>query len=224
MAFNGNIARFFGLLLLASFAAHSGAALGQGGFYGGYGYGGFRGYHSSTAYESYQRGYADVVRAAGEYNLNTAHAASITEDAISKRLDNRLKATHTYFQMREANRQYRREQETPALSSEQLYRIAAEQAPETLAASDLDPLTGAIAWPPILQRDEFADARTTLNGLFQLRANEGNASSYVIEIQQVAQQALAQLKANIRSYPAPEYLAGKRFLESLAYSARAPNL
>ena len=180
-------------------------------------------HHASTLAEGAQRGFADVVRSAGQYNLDTAQAQNIQQDSVSKYLDNRLKGTDTYFQMREANRQYRQRLETPPLSSEQLYRIAAEQAPKTLAASDLDPLTGDISWPIVLQGDEYEEARTKLEGLFALRAKEGD-SSYVFQIQQVANETLAQLKANIRNYPPPEYLQAKRFLESLAFSARAPNL
>ena len=187
------------------------------------GYGSHYGYHASTAAESYQRGFADVVRSAGQYNLDTAQAANIGQATVSKYLDNRAKGTDTYFQMRQANRQYRKQLETPPLSSEQLYRIAREQAPKTLASSDLDPLTGDIAWPLVLQQDEYEDVRTKLEGLFALRATEGS-SSHVFEIQQTANEALAQLKANIRNYPAPEYLKAKKFLESLAFSARAPNL
>lgn len=189
---------------------------------GPYGWGG--GYHhASTVQEGIQRGFADVVRSAGQYNLDTAAASSIQQDAVSKYLDNRLKGTNTYFEMRRANDQYRRSEQTPPLSSEQLYRIAAEQAPETLASSELDPLTGEISWPLVLQGDEYSDIRNKLEGLFILRAKNGD-SQYVFQIQEVANEALTQLKANIRNYPAPEYLKAKRFLESLAYSARAPNL
>lgn len=186
-------------------------------------YGGNVSYHSSTVAEGAQRGLADVVRSAGEYNLNTAQAASTAQDAISKNLDNHMKATNTYFEMRLANRQYQKQLETPPLSSEQLYRIAAQEAPKPLPANYLDPLTGQISWPVALQGDEYADVRTKLDGLFTLRAKEGS-SHYVFQIQDVANEALAQLKANIREYPAPEYLQSKRFLESLAFSARAPNL
>ena len=183
--------------------------------------GGYR--HASTAAEGAQRGFADVVRSAGEYNLNTAQAASIGQDTVSKYLDNRMKGTSTYFQMRQANDQYRRAEKTPPLSSEQLYRIAAEKAPKELSSSDVDPLTGQIAWPPVLQGDAFADTRTKLEALFVQRA-KGGSSDYVFQAQQVAKEALTLLKANIRNYPASEYLQAKRFLERLAFTARAPHL
>ena len=213
---------FVGLLAMVAVVAMSHNTYAQRYVDGPWGWGG--GYHhASTAAEGYQRGFADVVRSAGQYNLDTAQAANIGQDTVSKYLDNRAKGTDTYFQMREANRQYRRQLETPPLSSEQLYRIAAEQAPKTLAASDLDPLTGDISWPLVLQGNEYEELRTKLDGLFALRAKQG-VSSHVFEIQDVANEGLAQLKANIKDYPPPEYLKAKRFLESLAYSARAPNL
>jgi hypothetical protein len=180
-------------------------------------------YHSSTVQEGIQRGFADVVRSAGQYNLDTAQANVVNQQAVSAYLDNRMKGTDTYFQMREANRQYRRQLETPPLSSQQLYRIAAEQAPKALSSSELDPLTGQIAWPLVLQGNEYEEMRTKMEGLFTLRNKTGD-SQYVFQIQDEANAALAQLKANIRDYPANEYLQSRKFLESLAFSARAPNL
>ncbi len=134
-----------------------------------------------------------------------------------------MKATDTYFQMRQANAAYRKAEETPALSSQQLFRLAADQAPKTLAASDLDPLTGDITWPLVLQEDTYTDYRTKLQTLFDHR-NSGSAPANVFDIQNVANEALATLKANIGNYPAPEYLKAKKFLESLAFTARAPYL
>lgn len=180
-------------------------------------------YYSSTVQEGAQRGFADVIRSKGQYNLDTAQAASTLQDAASKYLDNRMKATDTYFQMRQANAAYRKAEAIPALSSQQLFRLAAEQAPKTLTSSDLDPLTGDITWPLVLQEDIYTDYRTKLQKLFDNR-HTGSAPTNVFDIQNVANEALATLKSNISAYPAPEYLKAKKFLESLAFTARVPYL
>ena len=65
------------------------------------GWGGWGG--SSTVAGSYAHGYADVVRSAGEAELNDSIAAGNYADSRSKEIDNRLKATQTYFQMRDIN-------------------------------------------------------------------------------------------------------------------------
>ncbi len=62
-------------------------------------------YHSSTAAEGAARGMADVIRSAGDYNLRTSEAARNVEEARSRNLDNRLKSTQTFFEMRRVNRE-----------------------------------------------------------------------------------------------------------------------
>lgn len=182
-------------------------------------------HHASTYAEGAQRGFADVVRSAGAYNLMTAEAATVAEDARSKYLDNRLKATNTYFEMRRANEQYRRAEQTPPLTTEQLFRIASERAPDRLSSSELDPLTGELAWPTVLQSPAYEPYRAQLEGLFAERARSGGVAggSDYFEIRRVAQACRDELKSNIRDYPPSEYLRARNFLESLSYSARIPS-
>jgi hypothetical protein len=190
-----------------------------------YGYGDGYSYHSSTYAEGVQRGFADVVRSAGEYNLNTSEAAINYTQARSMQLDNRMKATNTYFDMRRVNKQAREEEAGPRLSTEQLYRIAAESAPKRLSSSAVDPLTGGIAWPLVLREDMFTEHRDKLQDLFTERASSGGAigPENYLEIQQLVQVTLADLKTIINDYPANDYLQAKRFLESLAITARTPS-
>jgi hypothetical protein len=178
-------------------------------------------YHSSTYAEGVQRGFADVVRSAGEYNLNTSEALINVEEARSANLDNHLKYANTYFEMRAVNRQAREAERGPRLSTEQLFRIAQEQAPNRLTSSDLDPLTGDITWPIVLQGNEYNEYRQTLSTLFADRAREGGTVNIneLQEIRRTADAALATLRANIKLYPANEYLRARRFLENLSFSA-----
>jgi hypothetical protein len=181
---------------------------------------GWGGYHASTAAEGYQRGFADVVRSAGEADLNHSAAAQNWEQARSMRMDNHLQYANTYFEMRQINRQARAAEAGPRLSSEQLFRIAQEQAPTRLTSSDLDPLTGDITWPIVLQDTPFAEYRQSLSALFADRAREGGTVtiSELTEIRRTADAALATLRDNIRNYPANDYLRARRFLENLSFS------
>jgi len=181
---------------------------------------GYPSYHSSTAAEGIQRGFADVVRSAGEADLNHSAAAQNWEQARSMRMDNHLQYANTYFQMRQINRQARAAEAGPRLSTEQLFRIAQEQAPNRLSNSDLDPLTGDITWPIVLQDTPFAEYRQTLTNLFADRAREGGTVtiSELGEIRRTTDAALATLKENIRNYPANDYLRARRFLENLSFS------
>ncbi len=130
-----------------------------GGYYGSY-------YHSSTAAESYQRGFADVVRSAGAANLMNSAAAKNVEEARSQYIDNRLKATKTYFEMKRYNKEYRDANQKPRPTSEQLFRLAKEATPKRLSPAELDPVTGKITWPAALNTEDYATYRDALNGLF----------------------------------------------------------
>src|SRR5947209_12006414 len=72
----------------------------------------------STAAQSYAAGYADVVRAAGEAEVNDSIAAGNYADARSKEIDNRLKGTQTYFQMKDINKKWQEANKIPPLTQE----------------------------------------------------------------------------------------------------------
>jgi hypothetical protein len=185
----------------------------------GYGYGGF-GYHSSTAEEGVQRGFADVVRSAGMNNLMNSEAAKNWEDARKKYMENRMQATQTYFDMRRYNEDARRAERGTPLSTEQYVRLARQQAPDRLSVSQLDPLSGYISWPAPLRRNEYATDRAVLESMFKQRA-AGTAANYD-EIRMACSALQDKLKANISTFMANDFIAAKKFVESLSYELSAP--
>lgn len=196
-----------------------------GGYYGGY-YGGdpYANYGASTVAEGNMRGMSDMIRSAGVNSLLNSQAAINYEQARSADYDNRLKYEQTYFEMKQMNDSYRASQRRPPMSSEYFAKLAAKQAPDRLSSAALDPVTGAIAWPRLLQIDTFAPYREKLDALFAQRtASHGHIGEETYsEIRQTTDRMLATLKKNIRSYPPEDYLTAKNFIESLSYEARFP--
>lgn len=209
--------RVFGSITFLVSAAMSAVAIAQpyGGWGGWGGWGG--GYHSSTVEEGIQRGHADVIRSRGAANLMNSEAAGNYQDAYKKYLDNRMDATNTYFEMRAANRAYREAERGPRATREQLERLAKLRAPEPLSPSELDPLTGQIEWPLLLQQDDFAENRTKLDQLYAERAEKGHLTfDQMNQVKQVSTAMQYDLKANIDRYPPQQYVQSKKFLEGLA--------
>jgi hypothetical protein len=103
------------------------------------------------------------------------------------------------------------------LSMEQYVRLAREQAPEPLTATQLDPLTGTISWPAPLRAPVYDEKRKRIERLFQDRA-----TGYVVygEIHQAVQQFLEELKLQVDVLPANDYVDAKKFLDSLVWAAR----
>lgn len=180
---------------------------------------------ASTPGESHARGMADVVRSQGVYNLTTSQAAINMTEAQSRYIDNRDQWTNTYFQMRDANRKYRAAERGPRPSMENLVRYAQAGKPKQLSPSELDVITGGVSWPKLLQTEPFSESRKQVEQLFAKRA-EGVALGFKdqTELGKITDAMLADLKKLLREKEVSQmdYIACKRFVESLAYQGRLP--
>lgn len=180
-------------------------------------------HHASTAAEGGLRGMASVARSAGEYNLQTSQAAINMTEAQSNYIKNRDEATNTYFQMREANKEYRARARGPRPTMEALVRYAQAGKPKPLSPSELDTVAGAISWPPLLQSERYAKSRGQVDKLFAKRTGQG-VLSYEDQraIGEATKAMLGELKGQVRDVPQMDYISAKRFIESLAYEAKIP--
>lgn len=178
-------------------------------------------YQSSTAAEGYQRGRASVIRSQGQYLLDTSQAASTFEDARSKNIDNRYKATQAYFDLRRMNRQYREAEQLPKPTQEDLVRWAQAGAPKPLTSSELNPNNGELLWPLALTSNVFDQNRQVVDLLMSERAKYGSLNfDQVQKLEANVQEMLAGIKERIKEYTPNDYLQAKKFLESLSYEVR----
>ena len=188
---------------------------------GGGGWGG--GYHSSTAAEGAMRGMGSLVRSQGQANLDNSAAAINYSAARRNEIENRKIATDTYFEMRQANKDYRAAERRPRPKMEDLVRYAQAGKPKRLSPSELDIVTGRINWPKLLLSDKFAAERGELEEAFSRRASESTSGvDGYTKIGEATKAMLAELKEQVRQVPPSDYMVAKRFLESLAYEARYP--
>jgi len=178
----------------------------------------YGGGHASTAAEGRARGMADVIRSQGMKNMMDADAASSFEDARKKNIENRLQGTETYFEMRRINKQAREAEAGPKPTQQDLIRYAAMRTPDRLTTSEVDPLTGEIAWPSLLLQDPYKTDREKLNELYVERAVNGHLSAtQATAADNITKSMAGTLKSNIDEYPPQLYSQAKRFLESLKY-------
>ena len=180
-------------------------------------------HHGGTAAGSYMRGMASLTYAQGAYNRMTAEARAIAAEAQSKEIENRQQAATTYFAMREENRRARAEERGPRPSAEDLARLAREGRPDQLAANQLDPDSGRISWPALLQDDRFSGYRNELEYAFTQRAANGAiGAQQQARVQQVTTAMLGELRGYIRQVSPMEYTTARAFIQSLAYEAQLP--
>ncbi len=187
--------------------------------------GGYAPYYAggTTAAGSALQGMASVVNAAGNRNLSNSAAAVNYSQAQSQEIKNYNSAVTTYYQTREMNQAYEKAQRGPPPTAAQLNRLAQEGMPKPLQPQQLDPVTGTIAWPDLLQANPFAAQRAELEKAFRWRAHYGAFTYAQLEVVESTTNAmLSQLKSMVRDADPMEYAQAKDFVESLAYAARIP--
>jgi hypothetical protein len=193
---------------------------GNGGWSGGYG-----GTGASTAAGSAMNGMASVISAKGNYNLSTSAAAMNMTQAQKQEIQNRQQWTNTYFDMRATNKAARKAEEGPQPTMEQLARIAHDGAPKPLASNQLNPVTGTVNWPTLLQQDQFTTQRTELEQLLAKQANYGRLDyTDQMKARQTIETMFAGLKTQIRDVPPQDWTTSQAFLKSLIYAMTRTDL
>ena len=184
------------------------------------GWGGF-GYHSSTYEEGVLRGAAELTRAAGEANFYNSMAAERYESARQAAIQNRKLATDTYFAMRKVNQEARAAERPTRLSVDQYATIAQRMAPSPLAAQQYEPTTGKLGWPEVLMTKEFEADRNAIDAAFRSRdaSDGGRGSQFAAHIATHAERMRQTLRGNIDTLRPMDYMAGKKFIDSVAHEA-----
>jgi len=195
-----------------------GFGIGYGLGYGGLGYGYYGG---GTAAGNYMNGMSNVIRAEGQYNLLTSMEGVNNEEARSRYLDNKKKWQENYLQGQEQRQKMQAENFARSRhSSEALAAAASSGVPKMLSPDALDPVSGHITWPEVLLADEYGDSRKELDQLFELRAKTTHTAGTGERIRAATAKLSEMLRKNIQNIPANEYIAARKFLDSLAWSAR----
>ncbi len=216
--------RLLAVCLAAAAGLGSAAASAQWG--GGWGWGGMGmgGGYASTAQQAADYGMSQVIRSQGEANLKNSEAAKNWQEAKTQEIQNRMRWTETYFEMRKTNREARAAENGPPVTQEQAIRMAKMTLPARLGSTQLDPVTGHIEYPMVLQDDIFAPYRQELDALFARRASTGGSLQFeeYKQIQGTVSKFIDVLKEHVGDYPAGDYGRARSFLDSLAQESRLP--
>ncbi len=190
-------------------------------------YGGWPGYGTGggTAAGNALNGMASVISAKGDYNLSTSAAAINMTQAQRNEIQNRQMWTNTYFDMRDTNRKARAAERGPTPTMEQVARFAREGAPRQLSPSQVDPVSGRIAWPSALQQPVFQEERSTVDQLFATLAHFGGLNyADQMKFRQTVDKMFDGLKEQIDQIPPQDYTQCRSFLRSLNYAASHTDL
>ena len=165
-----------------------------------------------------------MMRAQGYQNLKNSESAKNWEEAKTQEIQNRLRWTETYFEMRKVNRDKRAAEAGPTITQEQAISLAKMKAPQRLQSTQLDPVTGHIEYPLILTQDIYKQYRERLDSLFAQRAASGGSIRFedFQAIQTTVSQFVETLQKHVSDYAAGDYGRARNFLDSLVNEARSP--
>lgn len=193
--------------------------------FAGYGYGDYGyGYHSSTLEEGWLRGLGALAASQGQANYLNSLANINNQDAYTKYIQNRQKATDTYYYMRQTHRAYREAEAPQRFTREQYASLAKKAAPAPLTEAQYERTLGRIEWPAVLEGDEFKAERNALDRAFALRSpgDSGPSSVFYSNVHELTDSLQAKLKSKLGDLDAAQYVAAKKFLLSLAYESQRP--
>jgi len=167
--------------------------------------------------------HAAVIKAMADANLTNAKALQTIEQTRTVALDNNLKAATTFYEKRKLNEAYRAMNAEDRPTREDLARYAKATLPDRPTNYQLEPVRGTIQWPEVFQREQFLAGRVQLDFLFAHRSTTNGPSSEACQQAQKAVTAMRdELRAILREMSPAEYLAARKFLDSLAYEAQFP--
>ena len=188
---------------------------------GGYGYGG----GAQTPQGAALQGMSQVISSAGQYNLATSAAAVNMTQAQSNELRNQVQGVQTFWEMRNLGRAEREKERGPRPTPEELARMARAGAPSGLSTSQIDPVSGALYWPAVLQDPNFQSQRSVVDECTARWVKYGGLDyADQTQVRDNIDSMFDGLKSQIRSIPPQDYVACRTFLQSLLYATTRTTL
>jgi hypothetical protein len=166
---------------------------------------------------------ASVIANAAATNAAVAKAVDDIERIRTLALDNDLKAVKAFYDRRKMYADYRAQHAAQRSDKDDLARRA-KPSIDRASAYQVDPLRGRIFWPSVLKREEFANARTQIDDLFAQRRSRqaGLGSNFCRQTKSLSLAMRNQLREMMDEVPPTEYLAARKFLDTLALEAQMP--
>ncbi len=187
---------------------------------GGWGYGG-----AQTPEGAALQGMSQVISAQGQYNLATSAAAVNLTQAESNQLKNNVQGVQTFWQMRDIGAAERAKERGPRLTPEQLARMARDGAPQGLSPSQIDPVTGVLYWPAALQDPSFQPQKSVVDEETAKWLKYGGLNyADQTQVRENIDTMFDGLKSQITSIPPQDYVACRKFLQSLLYATTRTTL
>lgn len=178
---------------------------------------------ASTAAEGQARGQAALIQAQGQAMQAASVSAINFEQARSQYIQNRQQWDQIRQQRRDAAEQQRAADQAARRAERERLNAQAPPRPPAAGLSNLqvDPNTGDVTWPEVLQAEKFATSRAALQDLLKVRAHTGATADINQQIFDSATLFRNELRDEIRNLPPSGYIEARRFLDQLITESRS---
>ncbi len=165
---------------------------------------------------------ASVISSTAASNAAIAKAADDLEKVRAMAMDNDLKAAKAFYDRRKMYADYQAQRAAQRGKGDLARRSKANT--ERASVYEVDPLRGRIFWPSVLKREEFADARVQMDALFAERKTRqaGLGSNFCRQAKMLTSEMRDQLREMVDDLSPSEYLAARKFLDTLSFEAQMP--
>ncbi len=198
-----------------------------GGGYGGYGgYGGWGWGGAAGGVGEIYSGMGNLVRSEGQRNMMNAQAEKTYQQAVQENekaralhLENQQKI-HAEMQKRkrEARANDAQEREEARIARERQQEFLDAHRPQPLDATQFNPSTASIDWPPAVRASDFDNLRMSIETMFMARSKYGVTSDGTRQLTKAIGDMKDLLRSQILKIPGSDYSEARKFLDRLAAS------
>jgi hypothetical protein len=167
---------------------------------------------------------AAIINADANHMKAAAESRKMGQETRKLSAENDLLEAKVFYDKKALYHAHRQAHQPPKSTPEQHAQRARQAAPTRLASYQLWARPGYVRWPSLLLHAEYADVRTLLDHLVAQRspADSGAGSQNCVDIQQGVDRFKTALNSQIKQYKPADYIAAKKFLDSLAYEVQFP--
>jgi hypothetical protein len=165
---------------------------------------------------------SNALKATGAYLEKLVAIQQLQEQVRKLRMENDMQEAKNWYAKKKLYQDYRKANQPSRLTAKKLAELAHNKAPVRLTAAEIYRSSSEVSWPPLLERECFDQKRAELERLMAERtpADSGIGSQNCAQVQQAVGQMKDLLKDRIDETNPMDYVATKKFLDSLAYEAR----
>ena len=184
------------------------------------------GYHASTVAEGEGNAISAVTRSKGQFLIDQSQARINNAQADAMVMQNRKQMASDYFETRAVNQQNRfgdYAERKKKHTQEALFRYGEEGRPTRLTSSELDPVTGQITWPIVLENPVFSQYTKPIDNAFVTRAEKNSRFSFDTyqQVNKDCKGIETELRTQMKDIGTQGYATGIEFMKRLKREVRA---